>query len=58
MDSSIKKNDKGITVQFYGKKKLLIKPKDTTYNYFSEFLEDNLTERTVKELRRSSKRKM
>jgi bifunctional DNA-binding transcriptional regulator/antitoxin component of YhaV-PrlF toxin-antitoxin module len=28
-----KKNDKGITVQFYGKKKLLIKPKDTTYNY-------------------------
>lgn len=32
--------------------------RDTTYNYFSEFLEDNLTERTVKELRRSSKRKM
>ena len=29
-----KKNDKGITVQFYGKKKLLIKPKDNTYNYF------------------------
>ena len=28
-----KKNDKGITVQFYGKKKLLIKPKDNTYNY-------------------------
>ena len=28
-----KKNDKGITVQFYGKKKLLIKPKDTTCNY-------------------------
>ena len=32
--------------------------RDTTYNYFSEFLEDNLTERTVKELRRSGKRKM
>lgn len=32
--------------------------RDTTYNYFSEFLENNLTERTVKELRRSSKRKM
>ena len=28
-----KKSDKGITVQFYGKKKLLIKPKDNTYNY-------------------------
>ena len=28
-----KKNDKGITVQFYGKKKLLIKPKENTYNY-------------------------
>ena len=28
-----KKNDKGIMVQFYGKKKLLIKPKDNTYNY-------------------------
>ena len=28
-----KKNDKGVTVQFYGKKKLLIKPKDITYNY-------------------------
>lgn len=32
--------------------------RDTTYNYFSEFLEDNLTEKTVKELRRLSKRKM
>ena len=28
-----KKNDKGITVQFYGKKKLLIRPKENTYNY-------------------------
>ena len=28
-----KKNDKGVMVQFYGKKKLLIKPKDNTYNY-------------------------
>ena len=28
-----KKNDKGITVQFYGKKKLLIKPKENNYNY-------------------------
>ena len=28
-----KKSEKGITVQFYGKKKLLIKPKDNTYNY-------------------------
>ena len=28
-----KKNDKGIMVQIYGKKKLLIKPKDNTYNY-------------------------
>ena len=28
-----KKSEKGITVQFYGKKKLLIKPKDNSYNY-------------------------
>ena len=28
-----KKNDKGVTLQFYGKKKLLIRPKEATYDY-------------------------